>query len=154
MEIIFKSVENKEKLLNIILLSNPSKSTNEGFWLFDEQIKKDSNYTAINSGIWNIKYISVFLENKICGLISYSEIYWENDNIREKPIHILGIQTLNEFSGRHLLKEYLDNIIQIAKDKGYDSLTLKPYSKSVKDLYKKYGFKDKNEFMIYGIHRN
>ena len=55
---------------------------------------------------------------------------------------------------REITQEYLDNIIQIAKDKGYDSLTLKPYSKSVKDLYKKYGFKDKNEFMIYGIHSN
>ena len=163
-ELKFYEVSNYNKLKKIIENSKPDKDNNKGFWLFSEALEKDENaYGNINKEPWYINYIKCEAtykkDNKkntnICGLISYSLKYWDNeDNKKNKPIddnimHIFDIQTISTFKG--LLSKYFEEIEKIAKSNNYKVLTLKCYKKTLSDVYKKHGFKPvkgQNNLMI------
>lgn len=150
-ELKFYEVSNADELKKIIEDSKPDKDNNKGFWLFSEALEKDENaYGNINKEPWYINYIkceaTYTKDNKknknICGLISYSLKYWDNDN--NKPIngnimHILDIQTISTFKG--LLYKYFEEIKKIAESNECEALTLKCYEKTLSDVYKKHGFK-------------
>lgn len=154
----FEKISKEAKLRQIISSSKPNKAENKGFWLFDEAIKKDNNYKKINSGDWHIKYVAAYGKNngknEICGLISFSFIYWKEEDKKElkaNPIHIFDIQTLSTFKGNNLLKQYFDKLTEIAKANKFDALTLKCYESSLNNVYKNYGFenvKGENNLMI------
>lgn len=160
-ELKFYEVSNADELKKIIEDSKPDIAEKKGFWLFSEALKKDENaYGNINKEPWYINYIKCEAtykkDNKkntnICGLISYSLKYWDDDN--NKPIngnimHILDIQTISTFKG--LLSKYFKKIEEIAKSKNYKALTLKCYEPSLKKVYRKHGFKPvdgQNNLMI------
>lgn len=163
-ELKFYEVSNYNELKKIIDDSKPDKDNNKGFWLFSEALEKDKKaYGNINKEPWHINYIKCEAtykkDNKkntnICGLISYSLKYWDNeDNKKNKPIddnimHIFDIQTISTFKG--LLSKYFEKIEKIAKSKNYKALTLKCYEKTLSDVYKKHGFKPvdgQNNLMI------
>ena len=150
----FYEVSNADELNKIIDDSGTNIVKKKGFWLFLEALKKDeASYTNINKEPWYINYIkceaTYTKDNKkntnICGLISYSLKYWDNeDNKKNKPIdgniiHIFDIQTLSTFKG--LLSKYFEKIEEIAKSKNYIALTLRCYEDSLEYVYKKHGFK-------------
>ena len=150
----FYEVSNADELNKIIDNSGPNIVEKKGFWLFLEALEKDeASYTNINKEPWYINYIkceaTYTKDNKehtnICGLISYSLKYWDNeDNKKNKPIngnimHIFDIQTISTFKG--LLSKYFEKIEKIAKSKNYKALTLKCYEPSLKKVYRKHGFK-------------
>lgn len=152
-ELKFYEVSNYNELKKIIDDSGTNIDEKKGFWLFLEALEKDENaYGNINKEPWYINYIKCEAtytkgnkENKnICGLISYSLKYWDNeDNKKNKPIddnimHIFDIQTISTFKG--LLSEYFKKIEEIAKSNKCKALTLKCYKPSLKDVYKKHGF--------------
>ena len=162
----FYEVSNYNELEKIIKDSGPDKDNNEGFWLFSEALEKDKDaYANINKEPWYINYIkceaTYTKDNKehtnICGLISYSLKYWDNeDNINNKPIdgnimHIFDIQTISTFKG--LLSKYFEKIEEIAKSNKCKALTLKCYEPSLKKVYRKHGFKSyrKHGFKPYGF---
>lgn len=171
-ELNFYEVSNYNELKKIIEDSGPDKVNNEGFWLFSEALEKDETaYGNINKEPWYINYIKCEAtykkDNKkntnICGLISYSLKYWDNeDNKKNKPIdgnimHIFDIQTISPFKG--LLSKYFEKIEKIAKSKNYKALTLKCYDdkpnnrkkRTLSDVYEKHGFKiveEQNNLMI------
>ena len=161
-ELKFYEVSNADELKKIIEDSKPDKDNNKGFWLFSEALKKDENaYGNINKGPWYINYIkceaTYTKDNKtnknICGLISYSLKYWDDDdNKNNKPIngnimHILDIQTISTFKG--LLSKYFEKIDEIAESNKCKALTLKCYDdkpnnrkkRTLSNVYKKHGFK-------------
>lgn len=153
-ELNFYEVSNYNELKKIIEDSGPDKVNNEGFWLFSEALEKDKNaYGNINKEPWYINYIkceaTYTKDNKknknICGLISYSLTYWDdNNNKHNKPIngnimHIFDIQTISTFKG--LLSKYFEKIEEIAKSNKCKALTLKCYEKTLKKVYRKHGFK-------------
>ena len=159
-ELKFYKVSNYHKLKKIIEDSGPDKVNNEGFWLFSEALEKDKNaYGNINKEPWYINYIkceATYTKNNkkntnICGLISYSLKYWDDNN---KPIdgnimHIFDIQTISTFKG--LLSKYFEKIEEIAKSNKCKALTLKCYEKTLKNVYEKHGFepvKGQNNLMI------
>lgn len=150
----FYEVSNADELNKIIDDSGPNIVEKKGFWLFLEALEKDeASYTNINKEPWYINYIkceaTYTKDNKkntnICGLISYSLKYWDNeDNKKNKPIdgnimHIFDIQTISPFKG--LLSKYFEKIEKIAKSKNYKAVTLKCYEPSLKKVYRKHGFK-------------
>lgn len=153
----FYEVSNAHELKKIIEDSGADIVKKKGFWLFLEALEKDeASYTNINKEPWYINYIkceaTYTKDNKkntnICGLISYSLKYWDDNN---KPIdgnimHIFDIQTLSTFKG--LLFEYFKEVEKIAKSKNYIALTLRCYKDSLKDVYKKHGFKELDNLMI------
>lgn len=163
-ELKFYEVSNYNELKKIIDDSKPDKDNNKGFWLFSEALEKDKNaYGNINKEPWYINYIKCEAtykkDNKkntnICGLISYSLKYWDNeDNKKNKPIddnimHIFDIQTISTFKG--LLSKYFEKIEEIAKSNKCKALTLKCYEKTLSDVYEKHGFepvKGQNNLMI------
>ena len=149
-ELKFYEVSNYNKLKKIIENSKPDKDNNKGFWLFSEALKKDKNaYGNINKEPWYINYIkceaTYTKDNKknknICGLISYSLKYWNDKNkpINGNIMHIFDIQTISTFKG--LLSKYFEKIEEIAKSNKCKALTLKCYEKTLKNVYKKHGFK-------------
>ena len=159
-ELKFYEVSNYNKLKKIIENSKPDKDNNKGFWLFSEALKKDKNaYGNINKEPWYINYIkceATYTKNNkkntnICGLISYSLKYWDDNN---KPIdgnimHIFDIQTISAFKG--LLSKYFEKIKEIAESNKCKALTLKCYEPSLKKVYRKHGFKHvkgQNNLMI------
>ena len=158
----FDEVSDYDELKKIIEDSKPDKDNNKGFWLFLEALEKDENaYGNINKEPWYINYIKCEAtyekDNKkntnICGLISYSLTYWDDDNNKHnKPIdgnimHILDIQTISTFKG--LLSKYFEKIEKIAESNNCKALTLKCYDdkpnnrekRTLSDVYKKHGFK-------------
>lgn len=163
-ELKFYEVSNYNELKKIIDDSKPDKDNNKGFWLFSEALEKDKKaYGNINKEPWHINYIKCEAtykkDNKkntnICGLISYSLKYWDNeDNKKNKPIddnimHIFDIQTISTFKG--LLSKYFEKIKEIAKSNKCKALTLKCYEKTLKNVYEKHGFepvKGQNNLMI------
>lgn len=153
-KLIFYKVSNANELNKIIDESDADIAEKKGFWLFLEAINKDkASYTNINKEPWYINYIKCEAtykkDNKkntnICGLISYSLKYWDNeDNKKNKPIdgnimHIFDIQTISPFKG--LLSEYFEKIEEIAESNKCKALTLKCYEPSLKKVYRKHGFK-------------
>lgn len=156
-ELKFYEVSNYNKLKKIIENSKPDKDNNKGFWLFSEALEKDETaYGNINKEPWYINYIkceATYTKNNkkntnICGLISYSLKYWDDNN---KPIdgnimHIFDIQTISTFKG--LLSKYFEKIEEIAKSNKCKALTLRCYKDSLKDVYKKHGFKELDNLMI------
>lgn len=153
-ELKFYEVSNYNELKKIIDDSKPDKDNNKGFWLFSEALEKDKKaYGNINKEPWYINYIKCEAtykkDNKkntnICGLISYSLKYWDNeDNKKNKPIddnimHIFDIQTISTFKG--LLSEYFKKIKEIAESNKCKALTLQCYKLSLKDVYENHGFK-------------
>lgn len=157
----FYEVSNAHELKKIIEDSGADIVKKKGFWLFLEALKKDeASYTNINKEPWYINYIkceaTYTKDNKkntnICGLISYSLKYWDDTDMNNnKPIdgnimHIFDIQTLSTFKG--LLSEYFKEVEKIAKSKNYIALTLRCYKDSLKDVYKKHGFKELDNLMI------
>lgn len=153
-ELKFYKVSNYNELNKIIDESDADIAEKKGFWLFSEALKKDENaYGNINKEPWYINYIKCEAtykkDNKkntnICGLISYSLKYWDNeDNKKNKPIdgnimHIFDIQTISTFKG--LLSEYFEKIEKIAESNNCKALTLKCYEPSLKKVYRKHGFK-------------
>ena len=159
-ELKFYEVSNYNELKKIIEDSGPDKVNNEGFWLFSEALKKDKKaYGNINKEPWHINYIkceaTYTKDNKkntnICGLISYSLKYWDNE---DKPIngnimHIFDIQTISTFKG--LLSKYFEKIKEIAESNKCKALTLKCYEPSLKNVYEKHGFEsvdEQNNLMI------
>ena len=156
----FYEVSNAHELKKIIEDSGPDKVNNEGFWLFLEALEKDEDaYGNINKEPWYINYIkceATYTKNNkkntnICGLISYSLKYWDDKNkpIDDNIMHIFDIQTLSTFKG--LLSEYFEKIEEIAKSNKCKALTLKCYKKTLKNVYKKHGFKPvkgQNNLMI------
>ena len=153
-ELNFYEVSNYNELKKIIEDSGPDKVNNEGFWLFSEALEKDKNaYGNINKEPWYINYIkceATYTKNNkkntnICGLISYSLKYWDDNN---KPIdgnimHIFDIQTISTFKG--LLSKYFEKIEEIAESNKCKALTLQCYEDSLKDVYRKHGFTLVNE---------
>ena len=154
----FYEVSNAHELKKIIEDSGADIVKKKGFWLFLEALKKDeASYTNINKEPWYINYIkceaTYTKDNKkntnICGLISYSLKYWDNeDNKKNKPIdgnimHIFDIQTLSTFKG--LLSEYFKKLEEIAESNKCKALTLQCYEDSLKDVYEKHGFTLVNE---------
>lgn len=147
----FSNVSNKSELIKILKASKPDKDNNTGFWLFSEALEKDERaYGNINKEPWFINYIKCEAtykkDNKnnknICGLISYSFKYWEDND--DKPVdgnimHIFDVQTLSTFKG--LLSKYFEKIEEVAKSNKCKGLTLKCYEKTLANVYKKYGFK-------------
>ena len=160
----FYEVSDYSELKKIIKDSGPDKVNNEGFWLFSEALEKDEDaYGNINKEPWYINYIKCEAtytkgnkENKdICGLISYSLKYWDNeDNKKNKPIngnimHIFDIQTISTFKG--LLSKYFEKIEEVAESNKCKALTLQCYKPSLKNVYEKHGFKiveGQNNLMI------
>ena len=159
-ELKFYEVSNYNELKKIIEDSGPDKVNNEGFWLFSEALKKDKKaYGNINKEPWHINYIkceaTYTKDNKkntnICGLISYSLKYWDNE---DKPIngnimHIFDIQTISTFKG--LLSKYFEKIKEIAESNKCKALTLQCYKPSLKNVYEKHGFEsvdEQNNLMI------
>ena len=157
-ELNFYEVSNYNELKKIIEDSKPDKDNNKGFWLFLEALEKDEDaYGNINKKPWYINYIKCEAtykkDNKkntnICGLISYSLKYWDNeDNKKNKPIdgnimHIFDIQTISTFKG--LLSKYFEKIKEIAESNKCKALTLQCYEDSLKDVYEKLGFTLVNE---------
>lgn len=157
----FYKVSNYNELKKIIKDSGTNIAEKKGFWLFLEALKKDENaYGNINKEPWYINYIkceaTYTKDNKknknICGLISYSLKYWDDDN--NKPIdgnimHIFDIQTISTFKG--LLSEYFKKLEEIAESNNCKALTLQRYTDSLKDVYEKHGFKPvdgQNNLMI------
>ena len=163
-ELNFYEVSDYSELKKIIKESEPDKVNNEGFWLFSEALKKDKKaYGNINKEPWHINYIkceaTYTKDNKkntnICGLISYSLKYWDNeDNKKNKPIngnimHIFDIQTISTFKG--LLSKYFEKIEEVAESNKCKALTLQCYKPSLKNVYEKHGFKiveGQNNLMI------
>ena len=163
-ELNFYEVSNADELKKIIKDSGPDKVKKKGFWLFSEALEKDEDaYGNINKEPWYINYIkceaTYTKDNKkntnICGLISYSLKYWDNeDNKHNKPIngnimHIFDIQTISTFKG--LLSKYFEKIKEIAKSNKCKALTLKCYEPSLKNVYEKHGFEsvdEQNNLMI------
>lgn len=153
-ELKFYEVSNADELKKIIDESDADIAEKKGFWLFLETINKDkASYTNINKEPWYINYIKCEAtykkDNKkntnICGLISYSLKYWDNeDNKKNKPIdgnimHIFDIQTISPF--KKMLSTYFEKLEEVAKSNKCKALTLKCYKPSLKDVYKKHGFK-------------
>ena len=153
-ELNFYEVSNYNELKKIIEDSGPDKVNNEGFWLFLEALEKDEDaYGNINKEPWYINYIKCEAtykkDNKentnICGLISYSLKYWDDNN---KPIdgnimHIFDIQTISTFKG--LLSKYFEKIEEIAKSNKCKALTLQCYKDSLEESYEKHKFTLVNE---------
>ena len=153
-ELNFYEVSNYNELIKIIDNSGTNIDEKKGFWLFLEALEKDEDaYGNINKEPWYINYIKCEAtykkDNKentnICGLISYSLKYWDdNDRNKNKPIdgnimHIFDIQTISTFKG--LLSKYFEKIEEIAKSNKCKALTLKCYEPSLKKVYRKHGFK-------------
>ena len=163
-ELKFYEVSNADELKKIIEDSEPDKVNKKGVWLFSEALEKDEDaYGNINKEPWYINYIKCEAtyknDNKkntnICGLISYSLKYWDNeDNKKNKPIngnimHIFDIQTISTFKG--LLSKYFEKIKEIAESNKCKALTLKCYEPSLKNVYEKHGFEsvdEQNNLMI------
>lgn len=160
-ELKFYEVSNYNELKKIIDDSKPDKDNNKGFWLFSEALEKDKKaYGNINKEPWHINYIkceATYTKNNkkntnICGLISYSLKYWDDTDMnKNKPIndnimHIFDIQTISTFKG--LLSEYFKKIEKIAESNKCKALTLRCYKDSLKDVYKKHGFKELDNLMI------
>ena len=163
-ELNFYEVSDADELKKIIDDSGAKINNKKGFWLFLEALKKDkASYGNINKEPWYINYIkceaTYTKDNKkntnICGLISYSLKYWDNeDNKKNKPIngnimHIFDIQTISTFKG--LLSEYFKKIKEIAESNKCKALTLQCYKPSLKNVYEKHGFKiveGQNNLMI------
>lgn len=143
----FVEIKSKSELLNLLKEHDSDEKKKTGFWLFDELINKDKEYTNVDEGTWKIKYTEVKYQSETVGLISYSIDY--NEESYKPALHIFGLQTLNGHKG--FLKYYFKYLETIAKNNTKRFITLQLYDKEKIKLYKKYKFKTsskENEIMF------
>ena len=143
----FVEIKSKSELLNLLKEHDSDEKKKTGFWLFDELINKDKEYSIVDEGTWKIKYTEVKYQSETVGLIGYSIDY--NEEFYKPALHIFGLQTLHGHKG--FLKYYFKYLETIAKNNTKRFITLRLYDKEKIKLYKKYKFKTsskENEIMF------
>lgn len=117
-----------------------------------EQLLYDKSYKYFVENIPNVNFVSYIAidDGKIVatsGLCFYL-VPPTSGNISGKVAYIMNMYTNPEYRKRGLAMKLLDCVVNEAKTKGYTKITLNA-SEMGKPIYKKYGFKDVDNDMIY-----
>lgn len=141
MEEKFENIESLHELKKIIADAGTDVSKRTGFWLFEEALEKDPTaYGNIGKAPWYMNYAVLKEDNKTVGMISYS--------LKKKgfqdSLFISDIQTLKPYKGK--LKVYFDYLSKIAKENKRKYLALQYYEEGLKNVYKKFGFKEQSGY--------
>jgi len=145
-------LKNIVQLARIVKNSEPDKSTDTGFWLFDESLKKDYRaYGNIGKAPFYIQYIAYLYDGQVIALRAYSTEYYDKVYPEEKQfngyVRYIDFQVDSEYKGNNLqvfCNEWLEKQLE---SEGYKGVTLTCYTESLYEKYLSNGYVGTRELM-------